>query len=53
VRGLWKGLTERERWEVACKPDYRITHEDAAGLTEFGAAWKRESEKGDHSFLSS
>jgi uncharacterized protein (DUF736 family) len=28
------------------EPDYRITHEDAAGLTEFGAAWKREGEKG-------
>src|SRR5215470_16044894 len=28
------------------EPDYRITHEDAAGLTEFGAAWKRESKKG-------
>ena len=28
------------------EPDYRIMHEDAAGLTEFGAAWKRQSEKG-------
>src|SRR5262245_8119379 len=30
----------------AREPGYRITHEDAAGLTAFGADWKRESEKG-------
>ncbi len=33
------------------EPDYRIMHEQVGGSVEFGAAWKRESEKG-RAFLS-
>jgi uncharacterized protein (DUF736 family) len=33
------------------EPDYRIVHEQGGASVEFGAAWKRESEKG-RAFLS-
>jgi hypothetical protein len=36
VRGLWFGLTERERWEVACKT---VDH-----LKEHGDKWKLNEE---------
>jgi hypothetical protein len=36
VRGLWKGLTEKERWEVACRT---VEH-----LKEHGDKWKLNEE---------
>ena len=39
-----KKVTEKE-------PDYRVLAESSTGVTEFGAAWKRHSERG-REFLS-
>jgi len=36
VRGLWLGLTDRERWDVACKT---VEH-----LKEHGDKWKLNEE---------
>jgi hypothetical protein len=36
VRGLWKGLTEEERWNVACRT---VEH-----LKEHGDKWKLDEE---------
>jgi hypothetical protein len=36
VRGLWKGLTEEERWNVACKT--------VENLKEHGDKWKLNEE---------
>ena len=36
VRGLWHGLTEKERWDVACKT---VEH-----LKEHGDQWKLNEE---------
>jgi hypothetical protein len=37
VRGLWKGLTDQERWDVACRT---VEH-----LKEHGDRWKLNEEQ--------
>ena len=39
VRGLWFGLTDKERWDVACR-----TVQHLKGLKEHGDKWKLNEE---------